>query len=169
MSLIKCHECGNEVSTEAKTCPKCGAKVKKPTSLIAKVFAVVIGLGFIGAIVSGGSGGGSSTAATSDSKACAADDLQCLGDRGSMAAGVYCKDEIERRARHSVKWTDGMLEPKFSRFRWKNKEKGIITYIGDKVEFQNGFGAFTPMVYQCDLGPDERTILGVRVTEGRIP
>lgn len=30
MALIKCHECGTEVSTEAKTCPKCGATVKKP-------------------------------------------------------------------------------------------------------------------------------------------
>lgn len=30
MALTKCHECGTEVSTEAKTCPKCGAKVKKP-------------------------------------------------------------------------------------------------------------------------------------------
>jgi len=30
MALIKCTECGNEVSTTAKTCPKCGAKVKLP-------------------------------------------------------------------------------------------------------------------------------------------
>lgn len=29
MALVKCHECGTEISTEAKTCPKCGAKVKK--------------------------------------------------------------------------------------------------------------------------------------------
>lgn len=28
MSLIKCHECGNEVSTEAAACQKCGAKPK---------------------------------------------------------------------------------------------------------------------------------------------
>ncbi|RYZ83008.1 MAG: zinc ribbon domain-containing protein [Proteobacteria bacterium] len=27
MALIKCAECGNEVSTTAKACPKCGAKV----------------------------------------------------------------------------------------------------------------------------------------------
>jgi len=27
MALVKCKECGNEVSTTAKTCPKCGAKV----------------------------------------------------------------------------------------------------------------------------------------------
>jgi hypothetical protein len=26
MALIKCHECSSEISTEAKNCPKCGAK-----------------------------------------------------------------------------------------------------------------------------------------------
>ncbi|WP_412514572.1 MULTISPECIES: zinc-ribbon domain-containing protein [Shewanella] len=26
MALVKCKECGEEVSTKAKTCPKCGAK-----------------------------------------------------------------------------------------------------------------------------------------------
>lgn len=29
MALVKCHECENEVSTEARRCPKCGAKNKK--------------------------------------------------------------------------------------------------------------------------------------------
>ena len=32
LAIIACHDCGNEVSTEAKACPKCGAKVKAPTS-----------------------------------------------------------------------------------------------------------------------------------------
>lgn len=32
MALIACAECGNEVSTTAKSCPKCGAKVKKPST-----------------------------------------------------------------------------------------------------------------------------------------
>ena len=32
MALIACHECKKEVSTEAKTCPSCGAKVRNPAS-----------------------------------------------------------------------------------------------------------------------------------------
>ncbi len=28
MALVKCHECGREISTEAKVCPNCGAKNK---------------------------------------------------------------------------------------------------------------------------------------------
>jgi hypothetical protein len=30
MALIACKECEGEVSTTAKSCPKCGAKVPKP-------------------------------------------------------------------------------------------------------------------------------------------
>ena len=30
MALIKCRECGKEVSTSAQNCPNCGAPVKKP-------------------------------------------------------------------------------------------------------------------------------------------
>lgn len=32
MPLIKCTECGKEISNKAKTCPHCGAKNKKRTS-----------------------------------------------------------------------------------------------------------------------------------------
>lgn len=32
MALIACLECKNGVSTEAKTCPHCGAKVRKPST-----------------------------------------------------------------------------------------------------------------------------------------
>ena len=46
MALLKCAECGKDVSSEAKKCPNCGAKVrlpKKPTSLILKfaLFGIV--------------------------------------------------------------------------------------------------------------------------------
>jgi len=46
MALSKCRECGNQVSTEAKTCPQCGAKVKRPMSKTKKIllglFALLI-------------------------------------------------------------------------------------------------------------------------------
>lgn len=33
MALVKCKECGEKVSTKAKTCPNCGVKAPKKTSL----------------------------------------------------------------------------------------------------------------------------------------
>jgi hypothetical protein len=45
MSLIKCHECSEEVSSKAKSCPKCGVKPKKKTSA-----ATWIIISFVGAM-----------------------------------------------------------------------------------------------------------------------
>ena len=49
MSIIKCHECGSDVSTEAAACPKCGAPVKNGPSNIVKYgggfIAVLIAIG----------------------------------------------------------------------------------------------------------------------------
>ncbi|QDG36556.1 zinc ribbon domain-containing protein [Alteromonas mediterranea] len=42
MSLVKCKECGNKVSTKASACPNCGANPPKKTSLFTKIVAVLI-------------------------------------------------------------------------------------------------------------------------------
>ena len=42
MALMKCQECGNDVSTEASACPKCGAKPKPKKKLSSIVFGVII-------------------------------------------------------------------------------------------------------------------------------
>ena len=52
MGLKQCHECKKDVSTEAKTCPACGAPVKKPTSMstliIGGVILFLVVMAFIG-------------------------------------------------------------------------------------------------------------------------
>ncbi|MDR3409669.1 MAG: zinc ribbon domain-containing protein [Formivibrio sp.] len=54
MALQKCRECGTEVSSEAKSCPKCGiAKPVKPKSQLPKVIAWIFGLSFLGIFVAG--------------------------------------------------------------------------------------------------------------------
>lgn len=42
MSLINCHECNHQVSTEAKSCPSCGAKVKKPVGIAGWILAIIV-------------------------------------------------------------------------------------------------------------------------------
>lgn len=44
MALVKCKECGEQVSTKAKTCPKCGAKPPKKTSFLTWAVLVFIAL-----------------------------------------------------------------------------------------------------------------------------
>ena len=51
MALKKCTECGHDVSTQAVACPQCGAKIKKPTSLITKILATIFALGIAAAVL----------------------------------------------------------------------------------------------------------------------
>lgn len=75
MSLIKCKECGKDVSNKAKTCPNCGAEVKAGFSIIKAVGAIFFGLIIIGFISSGGSGDGASPAAASSTSELTATDV----------------------------------------------------------------------------------------------
>ena len=42
MALIKCRECGSQVSTEAANCPKCGASVESQKSKLLWFVGVVV-------------------------------------------------------------------------------------------------------------------------------
>lgn len=54
MALIKCHECGKEVSTEAKTCPSCGATPRTASNKLQAVLGVLVVLGIAGYFFGGG-------------------------------------------------------------------------------------------------------------------
>lgn len=42
MAMIKCHECGNAVSSGAKACPSCGHAPPKPTSRLTWAIAAIM-------------------------------------------------------------------------------------------------------------------------------
>lgn len=44
MSLIKCHECGKEISSEAKACPHCGVAPKKGVGLFGVLILIIFGM-----------------------------------------------------------------------------------------------------------------------------
>lgn len=57
MALKKCKECGNDVSTEAASCPKCGALIKKQIGCLGYIglaFLVLIVIGLIGSLMNDG-------------------------------------------------------------------------------------------------------------------
>lgn len=170
MALITCKECGKEVSDKAKTCASCGAPVKLsiPKKKAHPVLVGVVALGIVYFVFGGDKGDASKPRPTTDASTCEATDLTCLGNAGVISASVYCAREVEKLAKHDFKWTDSLLESKFDRFRWKDKKSGVITYVGDKAQFQNGFGAFTHVTYECDLAKDNKTVLAVRAKEGRL-
>ncbi|MFD4837681.1 zinc-ribbon domain-containing protein [Achromobacter sp. NPDC058515] len=173
MALITCKECGKEVSDKAKACASCGAPVKIsiPKKKAHPVLIGVVTLGILYFVLGGDKGDAAkpgASASKTEASSCNATDLTCLGNAGVVSASVYCAREVEKLAKHDVKWTDSFLESKFDRFRWKDKQSGVITYLGDKAQFQNGFGAFTTVTYECDLAKDNKTVLAVRAKEGRL-
>lgn len=172
MALSKCKECKKEVSTKAPTCPHCG--IKNPTTTAGQVVVgllvvLAIGYGVVHFASSDDKKSDSAAAAKAaqDEAACKKD-LSCWGEKNLAAASVYCKPEIEKLAKYSVKWTDGALEMKMSRYRWAKKEAETVTYLGDKAQFQNGFGAYQNVVYECDFDPASKSVQDVRIREGHI-
>jgi hypothetical protein len=180
MALGNCKECKKEVSTKADRCPHCG--IKNPTTKAKDVLVGLLALVFIGFVVSKCSGSDSKTADRATATKTSAEtereraeknaqcksDLQCWGDRAIVGAGVYCKDAVERLAKYSVRWTDGTFETKFSRFRWLDKNKGLLTMVGDKAQFQNGFGAYQNVTYECDFEPEKHIVIAVRAEPGKL-
>ncbi|MBF0252153.1 MAG: hypothetical protein HQL35_16195 [Alphaproteobacteria bacterium] len=97
--------------------------------------------------------------------ACRAD-FTCWAEHNMPAASVLCKDAVEKAATYRSEWTDGLFEPKLSLYK-RGSEDGQVVYFGDKVRFQNGFGAMANMVYACTFDPD-RGVVDVQVEPGRL-
>lgn len=69
MALMKCKECGNEVSTKATACPKCGAVNKKKTGCLGYIgaaFLIFIVLVVIGSLMNDGTSNNRRTTAPPD-------------------------------------------------------------------------------------------------------
>lgn len=68
MALVKCKECGQEISQKAGSCPKCGAPIKKKTSLFTWIVAIFAGLwliGYLGSLGNNSNGAASAPSAAS--------------------------------------------------------------------------------------------------------
>lgn len=170
MALTSCKSCKQQVDTSAKTCPHCGIAnpgiTAKQQFMGLIILAVIVVFAF--SMCSSDSDEPSAQAEAKVDDATCMKDLQCWGDRQSIAGGMRCKPFVEKLAKYSFKWTDGTFETKFSHFRWLDQQQGTLTLIGDKIELQNGFGAFQPHVYECDYNPLTEQVLDVRARPGRL-
>jgi hypothetical protein len=171
MALKPCKSCKHNVDTSAKTCPNCGVAnpgVTTGSTIGGVILLVIIIIAVVVSMCSGGKSDKPDEKQTQIDEATCRKDLQCAGDKYGIAAGVYCKDSVARLAKFTSRWTDGTFETKFSHFRWLNQEQGTLTFIGDKIEFQNGFGAFQKHIYECDFNPVNNKILDVRARPGQL-
>ncbi len=82
-----------------------------------------------------------------------------------IEAEIDCKPLIERHAKYSVKWTDGLLGGIFSK---AGQNGNVISYYGDKVQLQNGFGAYATYSYKCNYNTVTGTTDLVALEKGRL-
>jgi hypothetical protein len=94
--------------------------------------------------------------------------LSCWAERTIITASLKCREPVERWTRYSFRWVDKWYEPKFSHYRWASQGEGTVTYIGDRIEMQNVFGAWAPHIYECDDDPETKQVLAVRAQPGRL-
>lgn len=150
MALTKCAECGNEVSTQAKACPKCGAK-NKPKRSYRRV-AILLGIGaFVVAVVSN-----LATHETQKAEAArlasltpaeiAAEQAKKELDGELFSAQNTCKRLVERN----------LHDPKTAEFEdpwtyWAEKNESGIYHVQVKVKAKNGFNATRKYIMDCKI------------------
>lgn len=76
-------------------------------------------------------------------------DAKWLDDHYEITAGVACKEPVEKLAKYNFEWFDTWSEQKFDSYYSPVRAPGILVVTGDKIKFQNGFGAWQIMKYEC--------------------
>lgn len=98
------------------------------------------------------------------SAACRAN-LNCRAQNFIETADMFCKERIEKMAAPgTLHWDHKREQDMLSRFEWKNRVKGTITYFGDKALIRTATGMIREK-YECDVDPDKPNapVLDVRI------
>lgn len=178
MALTNCPECQHQVSKDADACPNCGHPIKaaaqkqakRATAGCASVVLIIFAAATIYFLNAGDSGSSkpvASAAAQAKLAACQAD-LTCWSSKNEDAAIAACQPAIESKAIHEVKWKDDAPMGMFSRVGWGDAKHQAVRYIGDDAYFQNGFGAYDPVMYSCIFDPQSARVVNVDVLQGRL-
>ena len=134
MALVKCRECGKEISSEAKNCPNCGAKPKNKVAagcagvLVLLVFIIVIA-SFFG----------------SDQKST---------DNDNESASIMCGEFIKKRLRDPDS-AEFVSEP-ISTPAVRNPEGSYFALL--TVRAANGFGGKSVETFSCTVVKDANGI-----------
>lgn len=189
--MKECGRCGSLVNDEHKTCPSCGSnyvlnidtqqtstpapapapaikKIKKKTireqfnTTGSPVQMLTISLLFaIFAISYHFTKPPEKPETRHDS--CAPQNLNCLAKVAKVDAEFACKSAIESAALHGVRWSNSFLDSVFTRFWWKDKNLGVVSYYGNQAEFQNGLGLYVKTSYVCEFNIYSKSVENVRV------
>lgn len=116
MAMVKCPECGAEVSNKAKKCPQCGSPLKKSKKKLIVILAVLAVILIIAIANSGGSESGSG-ANSSEQAAAPVEYLDCK-------AGDLLQEYKDNSARAKQNYEDKYLNV-----------EGVVERIGDNATY----------------------------------
>ena len=179
MAMVKCRECGQEVSDQAETCPHCGIKHPKKK---ANGCLIIIGLLvlFVIIIVVGGnsgsnsaSGGGQNSASqpsqSSSESACSSDWHTCkdnadLVNNSSIWADIQsaCRDKVNSEVQYGEPkwpgiWSGGAFDSYIPGTSYI--ETGIAVAVEKDVQIENAFGAMVHSTAVCRYDLNSMTVL----------
>mgnify|MGYP001382673009 CR=1 FL=1 len=133
MALVKCKECGSEVSTKADACPKCGAKVKKGMGC-GSLLVICLGVLIVVAIATPSSP--SSSAPSSSSSSSTPSKPREIVENSAWDGSVR---QVERYLKSNLKDPDSYQSIEWSAV---SKSSGGGFMVRHKYRAKNSFGGY---------------------------
>jgi hypothetical protein len=93
-------------------------------------------------------------------------DVSCWAKRHLPEASRVCSAAIEQQARFDFRWEASRPDRFTSAIMHNNGQQ--ISFIGDALKLQNGFGAWLPYSYNCRYDVGTKAVVAVEVSEGRM-
>lgn len=106
--------------------------------------------------------------ASNDIDLCSIPGANCSLNGAWQYAESVCPKLVERMAKYGFQWVEGLTVFKIEPRHEKTEKSHLVKFFGDKVKFQNGFGAWSNMVYVCTFDLSQRKIVDVNVFKGRL-
>jgi len=166
MALITCRTCGGQISRDAATCPHCGKRLNTSARIVQAIPGVLTLLTLVYFLqVCSAPRPAPPKRSREEVAACRAD-IKCTGEGHALTASIACRRALEAQAKYAARWPDDF--PSWAYSEWLDLDKAAVVYLGDRLQLQNGFGAWENYTYSCTFDPDSGRVLEVYLAPGRI-
>lgn len=94
-------------------------------------------------------------------------DTECFATRNYMRAEALCARQIESQELHAVRWLDSMAGRKFERHSRLLEGSGVVTYLGERLQVEDGSGKYRYHTYDCTYDVDQQLVVSTNIQLGR--
>lgn len=168
MALTTCPACRGQISRDASTCPHCGKQLHTAARIVGAIPGVLtlLTLAYFLHMCSAPRPKPPPPPPSPAAVAACRADIKCAGEGHALDASIACRRALEARANYAARWPDDL--PTWTYSEWQDETKRAIVYLGDRLQLQNGFGAWQNHIYSCTYDPDAKRVIAVYLAPGRI-